>query len=194
MFGASRLRQPHAGPGRHSQARSTAGDVNATFDTFNPPHQGFRALKDKLAALRANASTARRHRIAGGAVIRPGTKDARVPALRERLGLRGKAERYHFMTANSFDAVRHLQARADIKPTGTSTTGPSTPSTGRARARAIDTVTRQHGALALAAARPRPYLRDGQHPGLHAQGRARSQASCGAPRSSPASRRRRRRC
>ena len=35
---------------------------------------------------------------------------------------------------------------------------------------------RQHGALALAAARPRQNLRDGQHPGLHAQGRARSPA------------------
>ncbi len=32
---------------------------------------------------------------------------------------------------------------------------------------------RQHGALALAAARPRQDLRDGQYPRLHAQGRAR---------------------
>ena len=35
---------------------SDASDINATFDSFNPPEAGFRALKDKLAAMRANAS------------------------------------------------------------------------------------------------------------------------------------------
>jgi murein L,D-transpeptidase YcbB/YkuD len=96
---------------------STAGDVNAAFDAFNPQDQSFKALKDKLAALRANASTAPDNRIPGGAVIRPGTNDARVPALRERAGLRGKPSDTLY-DRRLFEAVKHVQARADIKPTG----------------------------------------------------------------------------
>jgi len=96
---------------------STAGDVNAAFDAFNPQEQGFKELKDKLAALRANASTEPDNRIPGGAVIRPGTRDARVPALRERLGLHGKPNDILY-DRKLFDAVRRVQARNDIGPTG----------------------------------------------------------------------------
>ncbi|HTQ83268.1 MAG TPA: L,D-transpeptidase family protein [Pseudolabrys sp.] len=45
-----------------------ASDVNAAFDSFNPPDQGFKALKDKLATLAAD-----------------GGKRGRMPALRDRI-------------------------------------------------------------------------------------------------------------
>jgi murein L,D-transpeptidase YcbB/YkuD len=93
-----------------------AGDVNAAFDSFDPPQPGFKALKEKLAELRSNAS-ADENRIPDGAPIRPGAKDARVPALRERLGLRGGAGDLAYDKA-LFNAVRQEQHRHDLKPTG----------------------------------------------------------------------------
>jgi murein L,D-transpeptidase YcbB/YkuD len=97
-----------------------AGDVNVAFDGFNPPHAGFKELKDKLAALRANASagtTEPDNRIPDGAAIHPGRKDTRVPLLRERLGVAGNASDIVY-DRKLFDAIKHIQARADIRPTG----------------------------------------------------------------------------
>jgi murein L,D-transpeptidase YcbB/YkuD len=98
---------------------SAASDVNAAFDSFNPQEPAFKELKDKLAALRANASASAEpdNRIPNGAAIRPGAKDARVPALREKLGLGGKPTDVLY-DRKLFDAIKHVQARADIKPTG----------------------------------------------------------------------------
>ncbi|MBI5013652.1 MAG: L,D-transpeptidase family protein, partial [Methylocystis sp.] len=95
---------------------SEARDAGAALDGFNPPHQGFRALKEKLAELR-RGSAQPDHRIADGAVIKPGAKDARVPALREKLGLAGKPDDLSYDKA-LLNAVKKVQERADIKPTG----------------------------------------------------------------------------
>src|SRR5690606_34308581 len=64
---------------------------NATLESFNPPHDGFRQLKAKLAGLSAMASAGDTDdRIPAGPVIKPGMKDARVPALRQKLHTPGK--------------------------------------------------------------------------------------------------------
>ncbi len=66
-------------------------DAADWLDTYNPPHEGFRALRAKLAELRAKADEpapppppqippAKKS-------LRPGEIDARVPLLRERLGV-----------------------------------------------------------------------------------------------------------
>ena len=97
-----------------------ASDAGAALESFNPPHEGFRALKAKLAELRSNAPRAEAapdNRIADGRLIRPGAKDARVPALRERLHVRGKPGDHTYDRA-LYDAVRRLQYRHGIKPTG----------------------------------------------------------------------------
>ncbi len=94
------------------------GDINATFDSFNPQHAGFKELKDKLAGLRANASTGEAdNRVPDGAPIMPGKKDTRIPALRGKLGLGGKVDDILY-DRRLFDAVRRVQQRASIKPTG----------------------------------------------------------------------------
>jgi murein L,D-transpeptidase YcbB/YkuD len=93
-------------------------DINATFDGFNPPHQGFKDLKAQLAALHSNASTSQTdNRIAEGAPIKPGTRDSRVPALRGKLGIGGKPDDILY-DKRLFDAVRRVQQKNDIKPTG----------------------------------------------------------------------------
>ncbi len=115
---------------------ASASDINATLNSFDPPHEGFRALKRKLAELR-NASVGEPNdRIADGQPIKPGAKDPRVPQLRGRLktNLPGdsrtvvrehgrqvvklvKADELVYDKA-LYLAVRNVQANADIKPTG----------------------------------------------------------------------------
>lgn len=123
-----------------------ARDANTAFDSFEPPHQAYKALKAKLAELRnAGPRADAGERIAGGPAIKPGDKDARVPQLREKLNVRLVARgprtvqvrdqrtgRIKVMKlpaedpkANElvydkalFNAIKNVQARADIKPTG----------------------------------------------------------------------------
>jgi murein L,D-transpeptidase YcbB/YkuD len=93
-----------------------ARDEDVTLDSFNPQQDGFRALKEKLAELRRDAGQAE-NRIPEGAPIKPGAKDARVPDLRMRLGVNGKPGDLLYDKA-LFNAIKNVQARADIKPTG----------------------------------------------------------------------------
>ncbi|HVV78869.1 MAG TPA: L,D-transpeptidase family protein, partial [Pseudolabrys sp.] len=69
---------------------TTASDVNSTFESYNPPAPGFKALKNQLAALRSNASAdvMPADRIPDGPMLRLGMKDSRVPMLREKLKAR----------------------------------------------------------------------------------------------------------
>ncbi len=96
-------------------------DFDATIEGFNPPHDGFKLLKAKLAEMRSNAGAPRAEvvddRIPDGRKINPGDKDTRVPALRQKLGVRGKVDDLVYDKA-LYNAIRNVQARADIKPTG----------------------------------------------------------------------------
>jgi murein L,D-transpeptidase YcbB/YkuD len=105
-----------AEPGDILKTLADAGDVDAAFDRFDPLDAGFAALKQKLAELRANANAVD-DRIPDGRSIRPGAKDARVPALRERLGLKGRPGDLTYDKA-LFNAVRLQQHRHDLRPTG----------------------------------------------------------------------------
>ena len=93
-----------------------ARDADVALDSFDPQQDGFRALKEKLAELRRNADQPE-SRIPDGAAIKPGEKDARVPDLRAHLGIVGKPGDLAYDKA-LFNAVKNVQARADIKPTG----------------------------------------------------------------------------
>ena len=70
-----------------------AKDIAAALDQFNPPHAGYKALKAKLAEARAAKDGGGPARIAAGPVLKLVAKtpmqDARVPLLRERLGIAG---------------------------------------------------------------------------------------------------------
>jgi murein L,D-transpeptidase YcbB/YkuD len=91
------------------------GDANAALDSYNPPHAGFRALKEKLAELRGTAEDANAM-IPDGPVLKPGMKDGRVAALREKLGIQASAdETYDVKLAK---AVQVFQKRSDIQASG----------------------------------------------------------------------------
>jgi murein L,D-transpeptidase YcbB/YkuD len=94
------------------------GDAGPALESYNPPHDGFRTLKAKLAELRSSEPRAEvDNRIPDGRSIKPGDKDARVPELRQRLHVRGNAGDLAYDKA-LFDAIKHVQASANIKPTG----------------------------------------------------------------------------
>ncbi|MBV9955513.1 MAG: L,D-transpeptidase family protein [Pseudolabrys sp.] len=95
-----------------------ASDIDATLESFNPPHAGFKALKKQLAALKANASADEdTGRIPNGPAVQPGQKDPRVPALRAKLGVAGKDGDLTYDKA-LVAAVNRVQAKADIKGKG----------------------------------------------------------------------------
>jgi len=98
---------------------STANDIDAAFDSYNPPDADFRALKRKLAELRREPADGGpgEPRIPGGPIIKPGAKDPRVPALRERLGLKIKPDDLTYDRA-LYNAVRALQHRHSVRPDG----------------------------------------------------------------------------
>jgi len=123
-------------PGDILRKLAGGGDVNATLDSFDPPHEGFRALKRKLAELR-NASVGEPNdRIADGQPIKPGAKDERVPKLRSKLKTTAPADGRMVMRERGrqvvklvkadelvydkalYNAVRNIQASAGMKPTG----------------------------------------------------------------------------
>jgi len=105
---------------------STARDAGAALETYNPPHKLYKQLKAKLAELRGKTDVAAK--IADGETLRfakPTKKnpspvvmeDARVPALRAKLGVTENASDTHY-DATVADAVRKFQSANDLKATG----------------------------------------------------------------------------
>jgi murein L,D-transpeptidase YcbB/YkuD len=106
-------------PGDILKKISLAHDINAAFDSFDPPDRGFRALKAKLAVLRAQSGDAApNNRIPDGPAIRPGAKDSRIPLLRARLGLRSRQPNDPTYRRALYNAIRRLQHEANLKPNG----------------------------------------------------------------------------
>ena len=93
-----------------------AQDTNAAIESFNPPAAGFKALKAKLAELRGVNDEAQA-RVPDGPVLKYGMKDARVPALRQKLGVNGKPNDILY-DKRLFNAVRYFQKRSNIRASG----------------------------------------------------------------------------
>jgi murein L,D-transpeptidase YcbB/YkuD len=66
---------------------SIAKDADAALAAYNPPHEGYRALKERLAKLRASHPSQPSVRLPKGPILRVGMKDPRVPLIRARFNL-----------------------------------------------------------------------------------------------------------
>jgi L,D-transpeptidase YcbB len=64
-----------------------ATNANAALASYNPPHAGYRALKERLVELRANHPSQPGVRVPKGPALRVGMKDPRVPLIRARFNL-----------------------------------------------------------------------------------------------------------
>ena len=97
-----------------------AGDAGKALDEFAPPHAAYQKLKAKLAEMRAKSSGPRVE-IADGALLKLNPKapvqDARVPLLREKLGLSGEASDLAYDAALAA-AVRKFQQANELPATG----------------------------------------------------------------------------
>jgi L,D-transpeptidase YcbB len=95
-----------------------AKDVDEALESYNPPQPGYKALKAKLAEVRAQGAETGPVRIAPGPVLKVGMKDERVPKLRDRLGLAAVDDDTTFDKALA-EAVKKYQRGQDLSPTGT---------------------------------------------------------------------------
>ena len=96
-------------------------DAGQALDQFSPPYENYRKLKAALSQLRGRTAGGAREGITAGRMLtfnrkRP-MEDARVPQLRERLGVPGEATdlRYDEKLAQ---AVKEYQRGNDLPPTG----------------------------------------------------------------------------
>ena len=94
-------------------------DTAAALASYEPQMPQYRALKEKLAELRAGKSDPSKPTIANGPAPKIGEQDDRVPALRDRLGVAGDSS----MTYDKplAEAVKKFQQQHDLKATGTLT-------------------------------------------------------------------------
>jgi murein L,D-transpeptidase YcbB/YkuD len=97
-----------------------AGDAGKVLDEFAPPHAAYQKLKAKLAEMRAKSSGPKVE-IADGPLLKLNPKapvhDARVPLLREKLGLSGEASDLAYDAALAA-AVRKFQQANELPATG----------------------------------------------------------------------------
>ncbi|WP_132030949.1 L,D-transpeptidase family protein [Aquabacter spiritensis] len=98
-------------------ALAAAPDAGRALAGYNPPHPGYAALRQKLAAARSGPPPRPLARIAPGPSLRPGESDPRVPALRARLevaGAKGDPRYDRDLVA----AVRTFQSRNGLEADG----------------------------------------------------------------------------
>jgi murein L,D-transpeptidase YcbB/YkuD len=110
-----------------------ADDMAKALDGYNPPQQGFQALRKALAEVRANGGQIAKPkeevnpgatvRVPEGPILRPGMKDKRVIALRQRLNVPGDKNNPLYDEA-VVEAVKTFQTEQDLDVDGN--TGPNT--------------------------------------------------------------------
>jgi murein L,D-transpeptidase YcbB/YkuD len=97
-----------------------ASNVAAALERFNPPHAGYKALKAKLAEVRAAKGGTAGPRIGAGPVLKLGKTtmhDPRVPLVRERLGLPADSASTAYDKPLA-EAVKKFQDDHNLKATG----------------------------------------------------------------------------
>lgn len=99
-------------------AMADAKDVASALDSYEPHAAGYLALKAKLAELRGGNNGGIAAPIANGPVLKIGQTDARVPALREKLGVAGDGNTYDKTLAA---AVKAFQKEHGLRQSGTLT-------------------------------------------------------------------------
>jgi murein L,D-transpeptidase YcbB/YkuD len=98
---------------------ASAADAGKALEDFSPPHEAYKRLKDQLAQMRGKGDTGKM--IAEGALLKLNAKapmeDARVPLLREKLGLAGDASDLKY-DAKLTEAVKKFQRANELPVTG----------------------------------------------------------------------------
>jgi L,D-transpeptidase YcbB len=100
-----------------------AKDAGKALDEYSPPHEAYKKLKAMLAEMRGRTGGTAAKEIADGPLLKPAApkaqpmEDARVPVLRERLGLTGDPSDLKY-DAKLVEAVKRFQKSIDLPVTG----------------------------------------------------------------------------
>ncbi len=97
---------------------SSAGDAGGALEAYNPPHPGYRALKERLASLRENHPSQPSVRLPRGPILRVGMKDPRVPLIRARFNLTRDADNQTVYDERLASAVAAFQKEKGLPTTG----------------------------------------------------------------------------
>ena len=120
---------------------AAAADTGKALDDLSPPHEAYRKLKALLAELRGKNGASKA--IADGPVLKLNAKapmeDARVPLLREKLGLVGEASDLKY-DAKLAEAVKKFQRGNELRPTGNLDANTIKELNGPTRGKSIDLV------------------------------------------------------
>jgi murein L,D-transpeptidase YcbB/YkuD len=115
---------------------ASASEITAALAAYEPQASGYQALKAKLAELRTGGNSGAAP-IPDGPVVTIGMEDARVPRLRERLGMTGEGLIFDKTVAV---AVKKFQRDNKLKATGSLTAATVEQLNGRPSRRPIDVV------------------------------------------------------
>ncbi len=97
---------------------AAAPDASKALAAYNPTHPGYWALKGKLASAQARTSGPVPVHVPAGPTLRPGDVDARVPALRARLGLKSAVAGDRLYDQTLAAAVMSYQSSAGLNADG----------------------------------------------------------------------------
>jgi murein L,D-transpeptidase YcbB/YkuD len=103
-----------------AKVADTSKNVTTTLNGFNPPHKQYQALKAQLAKARGKTEAPAPAKISEGPTLKLGKtpmQDARVPQLRERLGVPAKADDKTYDKQLS-EAVAKFQKDRGLNPDG----------------------------------------------------------------------------
>jgi murein L,D-transpeptidase YcbB/YkuD len=92
-----------------------ATDAGEALGSYNPPHEAYRLLREKLAEARGRKGDSGPARLPAGPMLKVGMQDERVPQLRERLGVAGDGTTYDKPLA---EAVKKFQRSHDLSASG----------------------------------------------------------------------------
>lgn len=115
---------PQVDPAAALAEFAASSDLSATLEAYNPPHEGYRRLKAKLAEMGGYTPPPPVVQVPNGPTLKPGQKDGRVAALRERLGVGATASDGELYDDPLVEAVKAFQKEKGLKPTGL--VGPAT--------------------------------------------------------------------
>jgi murein L,D-transpeptidase YcbB/YkuD len=95
-----------------------AKDAGAALAAYNPPHEGYRALRERLARLRESHPSQPSVRLPKGPTLRVGMKDPRVPLIRARFNLANDGDDRTIYDRRLASAVAAFQKEKGLPDTG----------------------------------------------------------------------------
>lgn len=97
---------------------SSTKDASAALAAYNPPHAGYKALKERLVKLRESHPSQPSVRLPKGPILRVGMKDPRVPLIRARFNLAKDADNQTVYDERVASAVAAFQKERGLPDTG----------------------------------------------------------------------------